>query len=207
VCQDYVEEDGGYIVTVPSKADIEKRKKALEKFKKGLDENGKVAEKALCSAIRTAIRSVWLKHNTKLAYLYERTIPDMNPDTRTKWLIQCECCGEMFKLGDVEINHKRGENPLLSFEDVLPFTKSILGVGFDDIEVLCKGCHSIQTYSERYGMCFEDAKKEKWVIAKINQTVAAQKKELLAAGFTAKEISNEESRRACYRKLKQGENE
>lgn len=192
-------------MTVPSKADIDKRKKSLEKFKSKLDANGKASEKALCSAIRSAIRGVWLKHDTKLAYLYERTVPDMNPNTRTKWLIQCECCGEMFKLGDIEINHKQGENPLLSFEDVLPFTKSILGVGFDDIEVLCKGCHSILTYSERYGMSFEDAKQEKWVIAKINQTVAAQKKELLAAGFTAKEITNEESRRSCYRKLKQGE--
>lgn len=188
-------------MTVPSKADIEKRQKALEKFKSKLDANGKASEKSLCSAIRSAIRGVWMKHDTKLAYLYERTIPDMNPDTRTKWLIQCECCGEMFKLGDVEINHRKGENQLLSFEDVLPFTQSILGVGFDDIEVLCKGCHSILTYSERYGVTFEEAKKEKAVIEKINQTVAKQKKELLAAGFTHKDISNEEKRRECYRKL------
>lgn len=188
-------------MTIPSKADIDKRKKALEKFKKGLDVNGKASEKSLCSAIRSAIRQVWMKHNTKLAYLYERTIPDMNPETRTKWLIQCECCGGMFKLGDVEVNHKRGENQLLTFEDVLPFTQSILGVGFDDIEVLCKGCHSILTYSERYGVTFEAAKKEKLIIEKINQTVSQQKKELLANGFTTTEISNEEKRRECYRKL------
>ena len=188
-------------MTVPSKADLEKRKKALEGFKKNLDENGKASEKALCSAIRSAIRSVWMKHNTKLSYLYERTIPDMDPSTRTKWLIKCECCGGLFKLSDVEVNHRSGENQLLSFEDVLPFTKSILGVGYDDIEVLCKECHSIYTYSDRYGMSFEDAKKEKAIIAKTNQTVTVQKKELLAAGFKASEISNEEKRRECYRKL------
>ena len=125
----------------------------------------------------------------------------MNPNTRTKWLIQCECCGEMFKLGDVEINHRKGENQLLSFEDVLPFTKSILGVGFNDIEVLCKDCHSIQTYSERYGVSLEEAKLEKYVIQKINQTVAIQKKELLAYGYKASEVSNEEKRRDAYRQI------
>lgn len=188
-------------MTVPSKADLEKRRKALEGFKKNLDENGRASEKALCSAIRSAIRSVWLKHNTKLAYLYERTIPDMDPTTRTKWLIKCECCGGLFKLGDVEVNHRKGENQLLSFEDVLPFTQSILGVGYDDIEVLCKECHSILTYSERYGVSIEEAKLEKDVIKKINQKVTVQKKELLAAGFKASDTSNEEKRRECYRKL------
>ena len=188
-------------MTVPSKADIDKRKKALEGFKKKLDADGKASEKTLCSAIRSAIRGVWMKHETKLAYLYERTVPDMNPNTRTKWLIQCECCGEMFKLGEVEINHRKGENQLLSFEDVLPFTKSILGVGFNDIEVLCKDCHSIQTYSERYGVSLEEAKLEKYVIQKINQTVAIQKKELLAYGYKASEVSNEEKRRDAYRQI------
>lgn len=188
-------------MTVPSKADLDKRKKALEGFKKKLDADGKASEKALCSAIRSAIRGVWMKHDTKLAYLYERTIPDINPNTRTKWLIQCECCGEMFKLGDVEINHKKGENQLLSFEDVLPFTQSILGVGFNDIEVLCKDCHAILTYSERYGVSLEEAKLEKDVIKKINQKIAVQKKELLAYGYKASEVSNEEKRRDAYREI------
>lgn len=188
-------------MTVPSKADLDKRKKALEGFKKKLDADGKASEKALCSAIRSAIRGVWMKHDTKLAYLYERTIPDMNPNTRTKWLIECESCSGMFKLGDVEINHKNGENQLLSFEDVLPFTKSILGVGFDDIEVLCKDCHATLTYSERYGVSLEEAKLEKHVIQKINQTVAVQKKELLAHGYKASEVSNEEKRRDAYRQI------
>lgn len=188
-------------MTVPSKADLDKRKKALEGFKKKLDADGKASEKALCSAIRSAIRGVWMKHDTKLAYLYERTIPDMNPNTRTKWLIECECCGDMFKLGDVEINHKKGENQLLSFEDVLPFTQSILGVGFNDIEVLCKDCHAILTYSERYGVSLEEAKLEKDVIKKINQKIAVQKKELLAYGYKASEVSNEEKRRDAYREI------
>jgi hypothetical protein len=99
--------------------DIEKRQKKLEQFKKHLDTQGRVSEKKLCSDLRSAIRAVWMKHDTKLSYLYEHTIPDMNPETRTKWLVQCECCKEMFKLGDVEINHKVGEHSLKTLEDVL----------------------------------------------------------------------------------------
>jgi hypothetical protein len=186
---------------VPSKSDIDNRQKKLEQFKKHLDTQGRVSEKKLCTDLRSAIRSVWMTHNTKLSYLYEHTIPDMNPATRTKWLVQCECCKEMFKLSDVEINHKVGEHSLKTLEDILPFAQSILGVSYDDIEILCKGCHSILTYSQRYDMGFDEAKKEKLVIEKVNQTVAAQKKELLAAGFKAAETSNEKKRREAYRTL------
>jgi hypothetical protein len=188
-------------VTIPSKADIDKRKKALEKFKAGLDSDGRASEKSLCTAIRSAVRLTWMRHNTKLAYLYEHTYPDMNPNTRTKWLCDCEMCGKAFKLADIEVNHRSGENSLLSFEDMVPFAKSILGVGFDDIEVLCKDCHSLLTYSSRYGVTLEEAKERKIVIQKLKQTVAKQKKELLAFGFKQSEISNETLRQQCYEKL------
>lgn len=188
-------------MTVPSKADIEKRKKALEKFKAGLDADGRATEKSLCTAIRSAVRQTWMKHPTKLAYLYEHTYPDMNPNTRTKWLCDCEMCGKAFKLADIEVNHKQGENSLLSFDDMVPFTKSILGVGFDDIEVLCKDCHAILTYSERYGVSLDEARKKKIVIQKLKQKVATQKKELLAYGFKKSDITNEDLRKACYEKL------
>jgi hypothetical protein len=188
-------------MTIPSKADIDKRKKALEKFKAGLDSDGRASEKSLCTAIRSAVRLTWMRHNTKLAYLYEHTYPDMDPNTRTKWLCDCEMCGKAFKLADIEVNHKRGENSLLSFDDMVPFTKSILGVGFDDIEVLCKDCHSLLTYSSRYGVTLEEAKERKIVIQRLKQTVAKQKKELLAFGFKQSEISNETLRQQCYEKL------
>lgn len=188
-------------MTVPSKADIEKRKKALEKFKAGLDAEGRCTEKSLCTAIRSAVRKTWMRHPTKLAYLYEHTYPDMNPDTRTKWLCDCEMCGKAFKLADIEVNHKKGENSLLSFDDMAPFAKSILGVGFEDIEVLCKDCHAILTYSERYGVSLDEARKKKVVIQKLKQKVATQKKELLAYGFKKSDITNEDLRQACYEKL------
>lgn len=190
-------------MTVPSKSDLEKRKKKRNDLWKGLNEDGSMTEKKLCTQLRSAIRQVWMKHPTKLSFLYDRTVPDIDDKTRTKWLIECECCHNMFKLNDVEINHKKGENPLQTLEDVLPFAQSILGVCHDDLEVLCKPCHSALTYSQRYNVTLEEAFKEKEVINKLRQTVAKQKAELKKAGFSTKDISNESKRRECYRKLLQ----
>lgn len=188
-------------MTVPSKTDLTKREKKRQDLWKGLNHDGSMTEKRLCTEIRSALRLVWMRHKTKLSFLYDNTIPDMNPNTRTKWLIECRCCKKKFKLGDVEVNHLHGENPLQTLDDILPFAKSILGVSHEDIEILCRDCHSIYTYSQRYNMSLEEATKEKAVIAKLKQTVAKQKAELKKAGYKPTEISNADKRRECYRKL------
>ena len=188
-------------MVVATKAEIEKREKKRQDLWKGLNPDGSMTEKQLCTQLRSAIRGVWMAHKTKLSYLYDNTFPDTNPNTRTKWLVECEMCHEHFKLSDVEVNHLRGENPLQTLEDVLPFAKSILGVTHEDIEILCKECHAQLTFSERYGVSLEEAKKQKAVIAKLKQTVAKQKAELKKAGFTNAEISNEKLRKECYTKL------
>lgn len=185
----------------PTKAEIAKREKKLEQFEKGLDETGKMSEKKLCSQIRSAIRQVWMKHDTKLAKIYRQTKPDNDPSTRTKWLIECESCGKDTKLSDIECDHIKGEHSLKTLEDIVPFAQSILGVGYDDLQLVCSDCHSIITYAERYGMSFEEAKKEKEVIAKLKQTVTKQKQELKKAGFKEKDISNADKRREAYREL------
>ena len=188
-------------MTLASKFDIDKRKKKLEGFLRGLDDKGKMSEKKLCTQIRSAVRLAWMKHDTKLALIYEKTYPDKNPNTRTKWLIDCECCGKPTKLGDIECDHKKGEHSLLSLEDVLPFAQSILGVSFEDLQLVCRDCHSAITYSERYNMTLEEAFAEKSVIAKLKQTVPKQKQELKLAGYKPKDISNADKRRECFREL------
>lgn len=188
-------------MVLATRSDISKRKKKLEQFKKGLEENGSMSEKKLCTKIRSAIRHVWLKSDVKLAYLYSHTYPDTNPNTRTKWLIDCAICGGSFKQSEIQIDHIVGEHSLLTLNDVVPFAKSILGVTHKDLRCLCINCHEIVTYAERYGMSLEEATKEKAVIAKLKQTVAKQKAELKKAGYKPTEISNADKRRECYRKL------
>lgn len=188
-------------MAVATKADIDKRELKYKSFLKHLDEDGRMQENKLCTQIRGAVRQVWMKHPTKLAYLYRKTYPDMDKSTRTKWLVDCECCNQPTKLSDTQIDHKKGEHSLKTFEEILPFAQSILGVKFEDLQVVCIPCHEAITYSERYGMSLEDAFKEKVIISKLKQTVVKQKAELKKYGFSTKEYSNEVKRRECYREI------
>lgn len=188
-------------MTQPSEEDIRKRQEKLDKLLKGLNEDGSMPEGKLCTQLRSAVRQVWKMHDVKVSYLMKQSYADMDMTTRTKWLVDCEICKEPFKTSEVQIDHVVGEHSLKTFEDLVPFSKSILGVSHEDLRVLCVPCHEAVTYSSRAGITLEEAFKEKPVIAKINQPVAVQKKELLKAGYLAKEITNEEKRRNCYREL------
>lgn len=151
-------------MTVPTKADIEKREKKLKEFLKNLDEDGKGKEAKIIGVVRSAIRSAWLKSDTKLAYLYMNTIPDMDDSTRTKWLWKCEICGELFQLKDINVDHKWGNHPFTKLEDFPNYFKNILMVGFDDLQILCKNDHDIKTLGESMGVSFEIASYHKIAI-------------------------------------------
>src|SRR4030066_1916701 len=101
----------------PSQSDIKKREAKLQQFLKRLDKDGKPQEKHVLTTVRGAIRNAWMKSDVKLAYLYMNTIPDMDNSTRTKWLCRCEMCGELFKLTDVEIDHRSGNHSFTKIED------------------------------------------------------------------------------------------
>lgn len=159
-------------MTIPTQADIKKREDKLKQFLKKLDENGKPKEKDVVAVVRSAIRSAWMKSDVKLAYLYSKTVPDMDDSTRTKWLCQCEICGEFFKLSDVEIDHKNVGNkyPFTKTEHFQDYFDNILMVGFDDLQVLCKtGCHATKTYMEKNGCTWDEAVAEKTAIALIKE--------------------------------------
>lgn len=188
-------------MVVATKAEITKRNKKQADFEKGLDANGRMADKKLCTLLRSSVRQVWMKHPVKLAYLYSKTYPDKDPNTRTKWLIDCEMCEQPKKLSEIQCDHIEGEHSLLTLEDVVPFAKSILGVCAEDLRMLCVPCHEGVTYAARYNMTLEDAFKEKVVIAKCNIPVKVQKTQLLKAGYTNKDITNADKRRECWREL------
>ena len=188
-------------MTQPSKTDIKKRQDKLDKLLRGLEEDGSMSEKKLCTQLRSAVRQVWAVHDVKVSYLMSKSYADMDMKTRTKWLVDCEMCGESFKCNDVAIDHIKGEHSLKTFEDLVHFATSILGVSHKDLKICCHPCHDAKTYAERWGMSLEEAFAEKDVIAKINQKVPVQKKELTEAGFKPKDISNNDKRRDCYRQL------
>lgn len=149
---------------IPSDKDIKNRENKLNDFLSKIDENGKSTEKQMLAVVRSSIRKAWMRSPTKLAYLYSKTLPDMDDNTKTKWKIQCECCKSFFKINEVEVDHKHGNHSLLSIADFENFFNKILMVGFDDLQILCKNCHDIKSYSEKFNMTLEDAEIEKKII-------------------------------------------
>ena len=179
-------------MTIPTQSDIKKRQEKLKQFLKRLDADGKPQEKHVVGVVRSAIRSAWMKSDVKLAYLYMNTIPDMDDSTRTKWLCRCEMCGELFKLTDVEIDHKQGNHSFTKFEDFENYFNNILMVGFDDLQILCKdNCHAQKTYMERYGVSWEEAGYQKIAVSLIKKKMC--KDWLKAKGVTPQ--SSAEKRR------------
>ena len=159
-------------MAVPSQADLKKREDKLKQFQKRIAPDGKPIEKHVISVVRSAIRSAWMKSDVKLAFLYSKTIPDMDPNTRTKWLYKCEICEKLFRENEVECDHRTGHHVFTKLEEFETYFNNILMVSADDLQILCKdnpkkghtGCHSIKTLSESHSMSFEDARVEKKVI-------------------------------------------
>ena len=144
-------------MTTPTQTDLAKRDKKLKEFLRHLDEEGKGKAPQILGYVRGAIRSAWMKSNTKLAFLYMNTIPDMDDSTRTKWLWKCEICGNLFKLTDINVDHKQGNHSFTKIEEFESYFENILMVGFDDLQILCVEDHKIKSLSESLGVSFEDA--------------------------------------------------
>ncbi len=172
-------------MTFPSQKDLDKKKqfkdsliKSLSKTKE-FDGQTKIDEKKICSILRSNVRKTWMQSPIRLLKLELARLPDMNPDTRTKWLCECEKCHGMFKMTDVETDHINGEFQLKTLSDSENFVKSILDVSLDDLQVFCKPCHDTKTYAERYKISFEDALIEKSIIKWIKETETKEQKHFL----------------------------
>ena len=195
-------------MTVPSQTDIKKREVNRDKLAKKITEDGHLKENELVRIVRKAVDSAWMTAANKLVFLEDKVIPDMNPNSRTKWLIECNICKGVFKLTDVNVDHRIGEFPCTNREDFMSYIISRLDVGFDDLQILCVdipkkghvGCHQIKTLSERMGISFESARIEKKVIAICKQPAKLIDSFLADNGVTGY-IKNPTSRRNAVREV------
>ena len=116
------------------------------------------------SFIRGGIRrGLWERNPVKLEFINENRVKvplgrktKTNPDGKV-WGAICECCGNPFRLNDMNVDHKVGESTLKTVEDVQQFVNNIVFVKKEDLQFICKGCHKQKTYSEREGVTFEEA--------------------------------------------------
>ena len=146
---------------------------------KRMAEQFEISDKEVLSSVRTMIRSMWSDGVFKLEFLKRNSVLIPNTNTRSMKRFpmvrkyRCAICGEMFGSTEVELDHIESENTLTSYEHINDFMTNIVLTSPDKLQVLCKdkktkklgvtrfGCHSIKTFSERYGVDFDTARAEK----------------------------------------------
>lgn len=187
-------------MTLPTEKQIKALKSKIEKLKK---RDTGINEKEACDIVRSAIRKSWMRHPIKLLAVDLATEPDLDPNTRTIWKVKCARCGLYHRKDGVEVDHIRGEHSLKTLADLPNFVLSILDVTTKDLQVLCKPCHRIKTYAERYGHSEFDAEiilnAKDWLKA---TKVGAQKDTFLKLGCAEKDYSNAKKRTDLAIKLK-----
>ena len=138
-----------------------------------------IDDKEVLSSVRTMLREAWGSSIFKQEFLKNNSVLVENTNTRSMKRFpyvrryQCAICGEMFGSTEVELDHIESENTLTSYEHINDFMTNIVLTSPDKLQVLCKdkkskklgvtrfGCHSIKTFSERYGVDFDTARAEK----------------------------------------------
>ena len=149
-------------------------------FRRMAEEFG-LSDKEVLSSVRTMIRQAWGSSIFKLEFLKRNSelVVNENPRSKKRYPMvrkyHCAICGELFGTSEIELDHVESENALTDYEHINDFMKAIVLTSPDKLQILCKdkkskkkvvrfGCHSVKTFSERYGVSFEEARAEKFAL-------------------------------------------
>lgn len=141
------------------------------------------SEKIFLNWLRSAMRRVWVKHPVRLQMLQDARFKAPSATGRMIFQVRCAHCGKVFKMDDVEVNHKEQVGKDLTFDTFGDYCYKLLVVSPEELEILCKVCHGIVTYSERSGMSMRDSAIEKKVIKFKSKTAEQQKAGLAKLGI------------------------
>jgi len=109
-------------------------------------------------------RAVWEKSPIKLDFKNKDVKkPPEGYTGRAKSGKDCALSGEWLCKSKLQVDHKKGNISLLSWEDVLPFILHLVPKP-EEMQLVGVEAHKIKSYAERYGMTFEEAVVEKKVI-------------------------------------------
>lgn len=127
-----------------------------------------ITEKEFMSDWRMGVRELWAQSTIKRSYHDSCYVMVENTNPRSmkrfpmvkRW--ECSICKGLFTKAETELDHVLGENKCTSFEDAAEFLQSIaIPREKESLQILCKSCHEIKTYAERYKYTFEEAKVRK----------------------------------------------
>lgn len=144
-----------------------------------------LAEKEVANNWRNAVRSAWGDSIFKRDFYTKRAVKIKNTNTRsmkrfpTVTKYECAICKGMFSVRETELDHLEHENKMTDLSHANDFMKAIFFTSPDKLQILCKdkkrkvkgknvvtrfGCHSVKTYSQRYGVTFDEALLSKQII-------------------------------------------
>jgi hypothetical protein len=140
-------------------------------------------EAQMVNWVRSTLRKAWLKHPSRLGILqHNQKLLPSNKSNRLVIHHPCGHCKKWFRPDDVEVNHKVTVGAC-TWDNLGSHAVNLFNVKEADLEILCKTCHGIVTYSERSGMDMEDAAVEKKVIEFTKHSAAVQKEKLTKVGI------------------------
>lgn len=158
-----------------------------KQLKKVDNTTGRPKESDLVGVVRSAVRKSWMRAPTKLSFIMQRAIHVSDIPTNklpsklskvSKWLYKCEDCLSYFIAKNIEVDHIKGEHSCKVLADTEGFARSVLDVGWKDLQLLCVDCHEVKTYAERYNVTKEEATLQK-VVIRVMKTKAKGQQEFI----------------------------
>lgn len=143
---------------------------------------------AFFTYLRGALRKAWVNNPVKLEYIKSKrkqiSNPNLKGNKKTVWGFTCDCCGKDYPIKECQVDHKIPAGSLNQLEDIQGFVQRLLCVTDNDLQLVCKGCHSIITYSQRMGLSLTEAALKKKVITFTKLSSGEQKDTLKRCGIS-----------------------
>lgn len=154
--------------------------------------------------LRGKLREIWKDNPVRITFKKE-TLRPVSPEERltkkfhpsTKNVGECTFCDEWFPGSKLEVDHKIQIGKCNNFEDAVDFLKGVAFVPKSNMQLTCKPCHKIKSYSERQGITFEEARLEKKAIEFSKKPIPEQV--LFFESHEHTPPTNAKGRRAAYK--------
>ena len=121
------------------------------------------------SNLRSRNNGTVFKMTNPLYNLYKKSLIVQKPIGKTKRLINsilCAGCDKYYRVNEIELDHIERCGEFTNLQELRVFYKKLFCDPWEGLQPLCKECHGVKTYTERYN-CSEDEAKEKKFVIKI----------------------------------------
>ena len=142
-------------------------------------------------------RKAWKASKLRPVTAQERTSRVYHPSTKRVGM--CVFCDTWMAGSKLECDHKHSSGGCYDFETAVEFLWYCTNLEGDDFQLACKPCHKIETYREKMGITFEEARVTKQAIAwQKEMNPSGEVEELMEYGYTKEQCSSGPKRRALY---------